>query len=345
LGHEEIMGMRGRSILLAVALGWITVTATAGAAGANCGAEGCPLAPQGPEAAQGRFSFDFGYQFVEANRSWDGNQEISAEQALEAEGGLGHVVEQLTLTRALLFNARARVTDRLLLTASVPYIDRVHRHALAHHAGFFIPSEWHMKGPGDASVMAHWTVLGGSGRSAGSLILQAGLKLPTGETKVEELDGETPEPPSRPGSGSTDAMLGATYVRPLTMRTLNGQSAAVPLSVGVSTRLNGRGSEDYRMGNEWLASLGGGYALTRQLQLLAQLNASAHSRDEIGNTDATPHNTGSTALFASPGLRVEIVPGMSAFAYYQFRLVEHTNGPQLVAPYHVIFGMGYALGR
>ena len=70
-----------------------------------------------------------------------------------------------------------------------------------------------------------------------------------------------------------------------------------------------------------------------------------HARDNVGTTDAEPHSTGSTALFASPGLSLAIVPGMSMFGYYQFRLYEHTNGPQLTAPYHLSLGLGYTLGR
>jgi hypothetical protein len=97
------------------------------------------------------------------------------------------------------------------------------------------------------------------------------------------------------------------------------------------------------MGNEWQANLSAGYGLTHTVQILAQLNGSVHARDNAGTTDAEPHNTGSKALFASPGMRVEVVPGMAVFGYYQFRLYEHTNGPQLVAPYHLSLGLAYAL--
>jgi hypothetical protein len=315
------------------------------AAGANCGAEGCPLAPQGAETALARFGLDLSYQYVEASRPWDGNHEISPDEALAIEGGLGHVVEQMTLTRSYLLNARARLTNRLLLTGTLPYIDRIHRHALAHHVGYFIESEWHMQGLGDASVLANWAVLSSSQPSASSLVLQLGAKVPTGETKVDEVGGETPEPPARPGSGSTDALVGAQFGHAFTAPTLGGRVTSVPLSLAVTGRLNGRGTESYRMGNEWQANLAAGYGLTHNVQLLAQVNGSVHARDNVGTTDAEPHSTGSTALFASPGLSLAIVPGMSMFGYYQFRLYEHTNGPQLTAPYHLSLGLGYTLGR
>ena len=337
--------MTRRHIAIAAGVAGLITLLHTRAAGANCGAEGCPLSPQGPEAALARYSLDFGYQYVEASRSWNGNHEISAEQALEAEGGLGHVVEQLTLTRSYFVNARARLTHRLLLIGTLPYIDRIHRHSLAHHAGFYIPSEWHMQGPGDATVLANWSVLASSHPGSSSLVLQLGAKLPTGETQVEVVNGELPEPPARPGSGSTDALLGAQFRYSLEAPAPGHRVTSVPLSLGVTARLNGRGTESYRIGNEWQANLSTSYGLTRAVQVLAQLNGTMHARDNVGTTDAEPHSTGATALFASPGLRVEVVPGMSVFGYYQFRLFEHTNGPQLVAPYHLSLGLGYALGQ
>ena len=69
-------------------------------------------------------------------------------------------------------------------------------------------------------------------------------------------------------------MIGAQYLHSILARTLNGLSATVPLSASVTARVNGRGTEGYRMGNEWQANVGAGYPLTRRVQLLAQLNLS-----------------------------------------------------------------------
>jgi hypothetical protein len=134
-------------------------------------------------------------------------------------------------------------------------------------------------------------------------------------------------------------------MRSIVAPTLGGRVTSIPLSLSVMAHLNGSGTESYRIGNEWQADLGAAYALGRGVQLLVQINASAHARDGVGTTDAEPLSTGSTALFASPGLLLEVAPGVSLFGYYQFRVAEHTNGPQLVAPYHVSVGLGYALGR
>jgi hypothetical protein len=331
---------RVRSALLLVgALGL-----AAGDVSANCGAEGCPFAPQGPEASHGRFALDFGYQFVEQDRMWQGEHEISSEDALAEEGGAGHVLEQLTRTNSYLVTARAGISNRLALTATLPWIDRIHTHTLEHHTGYFIPSTWHITGVGDAIVLAYWTAYAAANPMHGALITQLGVKLPTGVRHAEEVNGEEPEPTAMPGTGSTDLLVGAQYNHPLRVRTLDHLVARAPLSLSVNARFNGRGTDGYQVGDEVLTTLAGGYPVTRRIQLLMQITTTHHQPDDVGNTDANPHSTGSFAALAAPGLQAEILPGVSAFGYYQFRLYQHTNGPQLVAPYHLSFGIGYSLG-
>lgn len=312
-------------------------------ASANCGAEGCPLAAQGPESPGGRVSFSLGYQFVEQNRMWDGGHSITTEQALAAEGGIGHILEQTTRTRTWTLESRVRVNDRLGIDVSLPYVDRIHRHALAHHAGFFIESEWHMTGIGDASAVANVAVFGEPAAASGALSTQLGVKLPTGKRQVEEIDGEQPEPPARPGNGSTDLLFGAQYRRQFEVRTPQGHAGALPLTAGVTARINGKGTDEYRSGNEWQAQVTTAYPLTRALRLIAQVNGIARGRDDVGNTDAEPHSTGGLAVLGSPGLQAEILPGVNAFGYMQFRILQHTNGPQLVSPSRLSFGLAYAL--
>jgi hypothetical protein len=330
--------MRTRTVPLAMAVTMALVTPPA--ALANCGAEGCPLAPRGPETSTSRFSFDVGYQAVEQDRYWNGGHAISSAEALQAEGGIGHVLEQDTRTRTTVFRASATLTRRWSLQLSLPYVDRVHRHALVHHANFLIESEWHMQGLGDATAATNWDLLDGA--RWGTLTFVAGAKFPTGETDVAPVDGEVPEPSARPGSGSTDALAGLQYRRAVSLPRPWGARAEVPLTASVGARFNGRGSEGYRMGNEWDASVGAAYPVANAVRLLAQLNGSWHARDEAGSTDAEPHHTGSSALFASPGVLVRLLPGMTVFGYGQFRLAEHTNGPQLVSPMHAIFGLAWS---
>jgi hypothetical protein len=311
------------------------------AVSANCGAEGCPMSPHGPEARFGRFGFNVRWQSVDQDHYWDGGHSLTAAQALTAEGGFHHVLEQQTRTRTMLLDASARIVPRLSVLVTVPYVDRVHRHALVHTPTWQVESEWHMKGLGDASALADWDVIEGAS-GFGTLTVQAGIKLPTGITDVPEVNGDSPEPSARPGSGSTDFLGGLAWRRVVKLRGLH-DAADAPITASVSARYNGRGSENFRMGDEWDAAAGLAWPLTHAVHVLAQLDATRHSRDDAGDTDVAPHETGSSAAYASPGLLVAILPGMTAFGYDQLRIYEHTNGPQLVSPYHVSAGLAWSL--
>ena len=310
------------------------------AALANCGAEGCPLAPHGPEANDGRWSFELGYQNVRQDRTWEGSTQLH-----DHSEGVGAITELETRTRAWTLGARARLTPRVLLIATLPYLDRRHLHAEEESPGVFVPAEWRFHGIGDATAMAHVRALGETGHGAGALFAQVGAKLPTGRRTVAEVEGEQPEPPARLGTGSTDALVGMQWTRALRAWAPGGTQTEVPVSLSVMGRWNGRGSDGYRMGDELHADLSAAWSPVPRAQVLAQLNWARHGRDEVGTTDAEPHHTGATTLYATPGLRVNLGGGVSAYGYWQIRAWAHTNGPQLLAPSHLVLGTSMGIGR
>lgn len=323
--------------------------ACAPVARANCGAENCPLNPQGLEGSGRAWSFDLGYQYIDQDRRWNGSHETS-----EAEPQ-GHVTELFTRTKSWTLNARGQVLPGLRLTAMLPYIQREHAHELQHHPGAFLSSYWKYEGLGDASALAQWTALGSVRSGIGALELQGGIKLPTGRTQVPEvtptgsffvpgLEAEAPEAPARPGTGSTDFVAGLQLMRHFGVMAPAGRHAALPLVLSVQGRYNGKGTDGYRVGRELHVSLSSSYPLHPVVSVLGQLNATVHGRDEVGETDATPHHTGGTSVFATPGLRFALPGNTALYGYWQARIYEHTNGPQLVAPSHVIVGASFGFG-
>jgi hypothetical protein len=227
----------------------------------------------------------------------------------------------------------------------LPYLQREHVHEMQLHAGHFVPSAWKYEGLGDATLLAQWTALGSRSSGPGEVTLLGGVKLPTGKTHVEEVNGEAPEPPARPGTGSTDALAGLQVMRQWRVPAPGGHETLLPVSLSALARYNGRGTEDYRVGNDVHASLSTSYAVWHSLAVLGQLNAIVHGHDEVGNTDAEAHHTGGTSLYATPGLRVELPAGAAIYGYWQMRVYERTNGPQLVAPSHLILGANFGLGH
>jgi len=311
----------------------------AGTAQASCGAEGCPLELRGPDAAGGRFGFDLGYQFVDQNRLWDGNGVAGPADPEE------HEVEVQTMTSTMAGTARGQFGPRFLMTATLPYMTREHEHLIQHHPGYFVEQHWRYSGFGDLLTVGQYTPIGTSPGQKTALDLRAGIKLPTGRTDVPEIDGEQPEPPARPGSGSVDYVMGFQLRQNLGSRPRLGQPALVPLSLSANYRVNGKGTEDYRMGNQVMATLSGSYALSPPLRALLQLNFDHHEGDDPGESEEGGHTTEGTSLYISPGLRGQITGQVAAYAYFQIRAYEYTAGPQLIAPHHLLLGFSYSFAQ
>jgi len=327
-----------RVVLKTVVVTAFLVVLVAPAALANCGAENCPLNPQGLEASQRPWSFDVGYQYVDQDVRWNGTTRD------DAVADVGHITELFTRTHQWSFNARGRVLPRFKVVAMLPYVQREHEHELQHHPGYFIPSHWQYEGVGDATMIVHWEAWGSIQSGIGALTLQGGAKLPTGKRHVEEIDGDEPEPPARPGTGSTDGLFGVQLMRHWSVAAPGKRTTSVPLVFSVLGRWNGEGTDGYRMGNELHPSLSSSYEIWNGVALLGQLNAVFHGRDQVGNTDAEPHHTGGTSVYATPGLRLALPANTALYGYWQARIYERTNGPQLVAPAHLIVGASFGLG-
>jgi outer membrane putative beta-barrel porin/alpha-amylase len=308
-------------------------------AAANCGAEGCPLSPRRLERSMSPWSIDVGYQYADQDILWSGDAKTTE------PAPVGSITELYTRTSAYTLNGHGQVLPWLELSASLPYIEREHAHALQESPGQFVPSHWKYQGLGDAIVMATWHAYGSPVASAGEFALLGGVKLPTGVTDVGEVNGEAPEPPARPGTGSTDVMASLQYTRSPMVWAPGGRGTPLPLALSAVGRWNGKGTDDYRVGDEWHVSLSTAYEVVPRLSVLAQVNFLHHGRDGVGNTDAEPEHTGGESVFLTPGLRAALPGGATVYGYYQVRAYEHSNGPQLVANDHIIFGASFGLGR
>lgn len=305
-----------------------------GGARASCGSDDCPIDLHRHQLMAGsRFSLDASLQYIDQDEAQAGTEKttIGALPAPETE--------IRTLSRVYTLTGRARVSPTLGLTLALPYVDRMHQHIPDEGAGEL--QDFRFTGLGDLLTTARWIALGDPGGRSASVVL--GLKLPTGERNVDEIDGEQPEPTVRPGTGSVDALAGVHLVTGVKTKTLDGTSIEAPLFLGLMYRFNGKGTEDYRIGDEFQLNAGGEYTLAGAFDLLAQLNYRVRGKDEAGETDALPDNTGGTTLYATPGLRVRTGSRLDFFAYAQFPVYQRVNGIQLVSPYHLLFGTSVTL--
>ena len=202
--------------------------------------------------------------------------------------------------------------------------------------------DFRYSGLGDLTMMGQWMALGAD-PSRGSVALMAGVKLPTGRKNVTAIDGEQPEPPARPGSGSTDVLVGIHLMRPI--RLPSATAATAPLFATIQGRFNGRGTDDYRVGDELQVRVGGTCPVGERFDLLSQLNLRVRGKDDVGQTDALRDNSGGTWLYLSPGVRVHTSSLLAVYAYAQVPVYERVNRIQLVSPVHLMIGTSYAFGR
>jgi hypothetical protein len=150
----------------------------------------------------------------------------------------------------------------------------------------------------------------------------AGLKLPTGKTNVVNGEGEPAERTLQPGTGTTDAILGAYYREALGMQNASWfvqASAQLPLDT----------YHDYRPGRQLMFDAGARYDATDTIALMLQFNA--HYRGRDSGPAAEPEDSGSRTLSITPGVSVVVAPGVNVYAFAQFPVYQRVNGVQLVA--------------
>ncbi len=331
---------------------WIALVRTAAAvavflilpagAFASCGSATCPMDPQSLNLPLPRqFTLDVSFQYIDQDQVRIGRR----------RGDVGeipsHHDEVQTVNRAVGLLANYAPSDRLVLSALVPFVSRFHEHVEDTHFDSHssiakaevrhdVQETWRFEDLGDASVSARYRV-------TPKLWATGGVELPTGERRPANDDGEVAEPTLAPGSGSVDLFGGFVYQTQVEVPSLSrgplGNSSVMPFFVGALYRRNGRGTADYRQGDELLVNAGLNYPLFAQLQILAQVNVDFRDRDEVGNTDEDPDHTGRTSIFLSPGVRVGLPGGIAAYWLVQIPIYQRVNGIQLTADYNLVGGI------
>ncbi|MBI5710823.1 MAG: hypothetical protein HZC42_11050 [Candidatus Eisenbacteria bacterium] len=259
----------------------------------SCGADNCPLDQHAAHGMGRRFSFDLSYQLIRQDRVLVGSRSA-------AVGALASPEDEVrTITRMTTALGYARLTERWQLSAALPFVERTHRHIRNEEGRPPAPLEWNYSGPGDLTLLSHWAATRDPAAPL-TVTLQLGARLPVGRRHVATVDGEEPEPPARPGTGSLDGLAGIHLMHRVGLPAAGGLRPG-SFFAGALLRVNGRGTDDYRVGNEVQASCGGSWPLAHELGVLGQLNARFRGKDDPGRTDALRDNTGGASLYAQPG--------------------------------------------
>jgi len=188
-------------------------------------------------------------------------------------------------------------------------------------------------GLGDVRASVRYQGFGGSGITG----VQLGVKLPTGSFrqhfKSGPEEGEEVDRGLQPGTGTTDALIGAYHFGRL------AGAFDYALQAEADIPLNSRAG--YRPGDAVTLSAGVHYTGWKAVMPQLQLNFRAAERDKGPSSDRL--NSGGEQLYLAPGITTALGSHVSAFAFAQLPLYQHVNGYQLAPKYTLSLGLLYRL--
>jgi hypothetical protein len=303
------------------------VAASATSAQASCGSAFCSINSDWASDALGLAEgavLDLRYEHIRQDQPRTGSRRI-------AVGAIPHDHDEVrTVNDNLLVNYSRSFASGWGYSVVLPLVSRDHEHIDSDAA---VPTEerWKFREIGDLRLTGRYQVPIGAqehGAATGGVLF--GLKLPTGRTGVANGDGEVAERSLQPGSGTTDAILGAFYHRQLA-----DQQSSVFAQVQLQHAL--KLHDDFAPGAQLTLDLGYARRLGEKLSGLVQLNAVVKRRDRGGQ--AEPEDSGSRSLFLSPGLSYDVNERMRVYAFFQQPLRQSVNGVQLTARHAVAVGL------
>ena len=293
---------------------------------AGCGSAFCSLntnwSTQGEWAEPGG-RFDLRYEFIDQDQPRTGTKDVGVGQIPRDHDEVRTINRNIIAGFDYTFDANWGVGIQL------PVVNRSHEH-IHNDAGGPEPEAWSFTEIGDARVVGRYRFTPAE-THAGAFGLQFGVKLPTGKIDMANADGEVAERSLQPGSGTTDAILGAFYNGPL------GNRATWFADVNWQAPLGER--DEYKPGSRAGFDIGASYPWTGRVALLLQLNTLWKDRDS--GAKAEPDDTGGTFVHLSPGINVALSEKTQLYGFVQVPLYQRVNGVQLTADWSVAAGLSH----
>ena len=293
---------------------------------ASCGATFCSVntqwESQGAWTGEG-LRLGLRYEYTDQNQLRHGGR------ATAPDGTVGTTDETRTLNRNLIAALDYAFNPQWAISAQLPLIDRNHSHVV--NGGAPPVENWDFRAPGDLRVSARRQFGLNENTAAG---VQFGVKLPTGAIKETNADGMVAERSLQPGSGTTDALLGAYYYRKL-----EGDATTLFTQFSWQAPLGER--DGYAPGQQVMVDAGLRYAFTLKTSALVQLNLHWKGRDQ--GVNAEPEETGGTFINISPGISYLVTPRLQFYGFAQLPLYRYVNGTQLTADWSAVAGVSYKL--
>jgi hypothetical protein len=293
-----------------------------GAVDASCGSAFCMVntnwGVQGVWNEPGMRA-DLRFEYIDQDQPRTGTHDVAVGEIPR------HHDEVRTINRNLFATLDYGISEALGVSVILPWVDRQHRH-IHDHEGEPEPEAWSFSGLGDLRIVGRYqfpvTSTDPLAKRVGFAGITGGLKLPTGRTTVANGDGEVAERTLQPGTGTTDALVGAYY-----REALGSMNAS--WFVQANLQLPVDSYREFRPGRQVLVDVGGRWEASEKLGLMLQLNVHYKGRD--AGAGAEPDDSGSRTVSVSPGFTYALAPAIQVYAFVQLPLYQRVNGVQLVA--------------
>jgi hypothetical protein len=297
------------------------------AAHASCGAAFCMV--NTGWSAQGAWTepgtrFDLRYEYIDQDQPMFGKDKVGVGQVPR------HHDEVSTLNQNLVATLDHGFGNNWGVNVSLPVVKREHEH-IHNHMGAQLAESWEFAALSDVRVLGRYQfapVQDGDRHSVWGL--NFGLKLPTGKFDERNDEGSLAERTLQPGSGTTDALLGAYFSQQLPLRNLSWFGQAL-----YQAPLNER--EDFKPGDRLGLDVGMRYEAAERVGLMMQLNFLQRGKDK--GAQAEPEDSGGSFAFVSPGASWNLGKDLQVYGFLQLPIYQKVNGVQLTADYAVVVGL------
>jgi hypothetical protein len=270
-------------------------------------------------------SFDLRYEYINQTQPRAGSDKV-------AVGQIPHEHDEVsTANRNLLATYSHTFNSTWGLSIIAPLVDRNHFHLHNDDDGGKTPERWSFTELGDMRMVARYQLpFLGDPTNPSTAGVTFGLKLPTGRTKIANADGDVAERTLQPGTGTTDAIIGAYYHQKLPQ-----WNASWFVQAQVQQALNSH--DDFKPGTQFGIDAGVRYGVSDKLGALVQINALVKRRDS--GAQAEPEDSGGRYLSISPGLSYAITDKIQVYGFIQKPVYQHVNGVQLTADKSLVLGL------
>ena len=309
-----------------------------------CASCGCTLSSDwenlGFSSSSG-IKLDVRYDYLNQNQLRSGTNTISGAAASQiTNNGNPQEVEKYTRNNYLTVGIDYSINSNWGVNVQLPYIDRSHS-TLGTASDGTTPGDGVGQYESSTSNVGDVKVIG---RYQGftpqhNVGLLFGLKLPTGSHTETGTSTDLGNPGTvaidrglQPGTGTTDAILGAYYLDEINKNWGYFTQAIVQKAFN--------SKDQYKPGDGLNLNLGFRYMGFEDITPQIQMNARFVAHDTGANADTT--STGGTLVYLSPGATLRVSKQMKLYGFVQLPIYQDVNGVQLSPRWTASLGANYS---